>query len=149
MKKLQTGAAFSSTAAPEDIYRLVKNSAGYPFWSMIDSFELAKPGRDEIHGVGAQRIFRTGRKVMLEEIVEVVPDRLVAYTLLSGFPMRDYRAETVLEGLPEGGTRISWRCSFYPKYWGTGWFWWLVMYFVLRDFVRALARTAEDPQRRA
>jgi hypothetical protein len=148
MRKLQAAAAFVSKAAPEDIYPLLKNSASYPFWSMIEYFELIKPGRDELHGVGAQRIFKTGRNVMREEIVQLMPNRLVAYTLLSGFPMLDYRAEALLERLPPGGTRITWRCSFYPRYWGTGWFWRLVMQVVLRSFVRALARAAQDPRRR-
>ena len=148
MRKLRAEAACLSKAEPEDIYPLLKNSATYPFWSMIEYFELIKPGRDELHDVGAQRIFKTGRNVMHEEIVELIPNRLVAYTLLSGFPMLDYRAETLLDRLPGGGTRITWRCSFHPKYWGTGWFWQLVMRVVLRSFVRALARAAEDPPRR-
>ena len=70
----------------------LKNSATYPFWSMIDEFELVRPGTDEPHGVGSQRKFRTGRLVMHEEVVELVPDRLTAYALLSGFPMNEYRA---------------------------------------------------------
>jgi hypothetical protein len=122
MKKNHVQASFVSSAGPEAVYSLLKNSATYPFWSMIDEFELVRPGKDEPHGVGSQRIFRTGRLVMHEEIVELVPNRLVAYDLLSGFPMDQYRAETLLDLVDGGRTKITWRCSFYPKYVGSGWF---------------------------
>lgn len=143
MKKSCAQASFVSSADPETIFSLVKNSATYPFWSMIDEFKLVRPGTDEPHGVGSQRIFRTGRLVMHEEVVELLPGRLAAYTLLSGFPMNEYRAETILEPV-EGGTKITWRCSFYPKYWGSGWFWRLMMSCVFRRFVRDLARASEN-----
>lgn len=149
MAKLRASASYVSKAPPEDIYALVENSATYPFWSMIEHYEMVRPGREGQHGVGARRIFRTGRNVMLEDIVELVPNRLAAYVLLSGFPMNDYRAETVLEPLASGRTKITWRCSFYPKYPGTGWFWQCTMYFVFRSFVRALARAAESTDREA
>jgi Polyketide cyclase / dehydrase and lipid transport len=146
MRNIRVEESFVSSADPEAIYSLVKNSAAYPFWSMIDEFEMVRQGKDEPHGVGAQRIFRTGRNVMHEEVVELIPDRLTAYVLLSGFPMNEYRAETLLDPLEGGGTRITWRCSFYPTYLGTGWFWRLTMCYVLRRFVRDLARASEKPK---
>jgi hypothetical protein len=92
MRKSCSQASLVSSADSAAIYSLLKNSATYPFWSMIDEFELVRPGTDEPHGVGSQRKFRTGRLVMHEEVVELVPDRLTAYALLSGFPMNEYRA---------------------------------------------------------
>jgi len=47
---------------------------------------------------------------MHEEVVALIPNRLLAYILLSGFPMSEYRAETLLEPLRGGGTKITWRC---------------------------------------
>jgi hypothetical protein len=70
MRNIRVEESFVSSADPEAIYSLVKNSATYPFWSMIDEFEMVRQGKDEPHGVGAQRIFRTGRNVMHEEVVE-------------------------------------------------------------------------------
>lgn len=148
MRNIRVEESFVSSADPEAIYSLVKNSATYPFWSMIDEFEMVRQGKDEPHGVGAQRIFRTGRNVMHEEVVELIPNRLTAYVLLSGFPMNEYRAETLLDPFEGGGTRITWRCSFYPTYLGTGWFWRLTMSYVFRRFVRDLARASEKPKQR-
>jgi hypothetical protein len=148
MKKIHAQASIVTSADAAAVYSLVKNSASYPFWSMIDEFEAVRPGKDEPYGVGSQRIFRTGRLVMHEEVVELAPDRLVAYVLLSGFPMNDYRAETILDPFDGGGTRITWRCAFYPKYKGSGWFWRLTMSWVLRRFLRMLALTSENRQQR-
>ena len=147
MKKSRSQASLLSSAEASDIYSLLRNSATYPFWSMIDGFELVRPGTDEPHGVGSQRKFRTGRLVMHEEIVELVPDRLAAYTLLSGFPMNEYRAETILDPIDDG-TKITWRCSFYPKYGGSGWFWRHMMSYVFRRLVRGVARAAENRELR-
>jgi hypothetical protein len=73
MKKSCAQASLVSLADPEAIFSLLENPATYPFWSMIDEFELIRPGTDEPHGVGSQRKFRTGRLVMHEEVVELVP----------------------------------------------------------------------------
>ena len=148
MKKIHAQASIVTSADAKAVYSLVKNSASYPFWSMIDEFEAVRPGKDEPYGVGSQRIFRTGRLVMHEEVVELAPNRLVAYVLLSGFPMNDYRAEILLDPLDGGGTRITWRCAFYPKYRGSGWFWRLTMSWVFRRFLRMLARVCENSERR-
>jgi Polyketide cyclase / dehydrase and lipid transport len=147
MKKIRAQASVVSSSDPEVVYSLLKNSATFPFWSMIDEFEMVSPGRDDAYGVGSRRIFRTGRLAMFEEVVEIVPNRLVAYVLLSGFPMNEYRAETLLDPLEGGGTRITWRCSFHPKYWGSGWFWRLMMTSVFRRLVRSLARASESRER--
>jgi hypothetical protein len=147
MRKSCSQASLVSSADPAAIYSLLKNSATYPFWSMIDEFELVRPGTDEPHGVGSQRKFRTGRLVMHEEVVELVSDRLAAYTLLSGFPMNEYRAETILDPVDDG-TKITWRCSFYPKYPGSGWFWRHMMSHVFRRLVRGVARAAENSELR-
>jgi hypothetical protein len=137
-----------SSAQPQEIYALLRNSATYPAWSMIDSFESLQPGRDDLHGIGAIRFFRTGRFVMKEEITNLVPDALVSYVLRSGFPLLDYHSDTALieQG---GGTLIRWTSSFHPKHRMTGRFWQLVLYWTLTRMVRGLADAAGDPRRRA
>ena len=147
MQKLRPSASYISEASPAAIFPLLKNSATWPLWSMIDKCELVRTAEGELHGVGSQRRFYTGRLTMFEEIVELLPNERVSYVLHSGFPLKEYRAETILEPLAGSRTRITWRSSFYPKYWGTGWFWWLVMYRVYRDLARALAQVAENPER--
>jgi hypothetical protein len=146
-RKIEVEASVISSATPDDIYSLVANSATYPLWSMIEYYQSLRPGPDGIDSVGSRRLFRTGRAVMHEEIVDRIPNISVGYTLLSGFPLLEYRADTILETLP-AGTRIIWKSSFYPKYPITGWFWRALMTWVFKRMVRSLARTAEDPERR-
>ena len=56
---------------------------------------------------------------MREEIVEVVPDRRISYTLLDGLPLRGYRADFDLTATPDG-TEVRWQASFdQPP--GLGW----------------------------
>lgn len=149
MKKITAEASVESSSDPEAIFSLLANSATFPFWSMIDEFEMVRPGKDGPYGLESQRIFRTGRFTMLEEVVEIVPNRRVAYVLLSGFPMDEYRAETVLEPLGGGGTRIVWRCSFLPRYRATGWFWRRMMTSVFKRLTHGLALASEDRARLA
>jgi hypothetical protein len=143
-RRIEISVSAKSTAAPERIFPLLKNSETYPGWSMIDRYDAVKPGRDETNGIGAVRRLQTGSKVMCEEIVDIVPNRLVGYRLLSGLPLQDYQAQTRLDRQPDGGAEITWSCSFIPKYRGTGQFWKIVMRHILRRFVRDLARAGEQ-----
>jgi hypothetical protein len=79
--------------------------------------------------------------VSREEVLEFDPPRHLAYTLLSGLPVRDYRADVELT--PDGdGTLIAWRSGFEPKYPGTGTLLALFMRAVLTDTARRLAAHA-------
>jgi hypothetical protein len=65
-------------------------------------------------------------------VVEVVPGRRFSYALLSGLPLRGYRANVDLTPA-DGGTTIHWRSSFTPKVPGTGWiFRWALGTFIQR-----------------
>lgn len=147
MKRIEIAAQQDASAPPHAIYSLLKDSSTYPSWSMVDSYEMERPGRGGLHDVGEIRVLTTGRFVMREEMTEFAPDRCVAYRLLSGFPVSDYHARTLLEPLPEGGTQMRWQSSFCPKHFGTGWFWRLFMQHILRRFVRDLARAGETRTR--
>jgi hypothetical protein len=145
--QIQIRASIVSSAQPNAIYALLVNSATYPLWSMIRYYESVREGRGGIHEVGAQRLFKTNAlTVMREEVTDVVLDERVGYTLLSGFPLLEYRSQTSLEKLP-AGTRITWESSFYPKYPLTGWYWRRLIAWVLRSMVMSLAETAEDSGR--
>jgi hypothetical protein len=86
----------------------------------MDSFSLERPGDDGGESLNAIRVFHTGRSVSRERIVELVPGRRFSYALLSGLPLRDYRADIDLT--PEsGGTAVRWHSRFEPKVRGTGW----------------------------
>lgn len=107
-------------ADPETVFAFLADGTTWPTWTPIDSFTLERPGRDGGESLGAIRVFRTGRIKSREEIVELIPGRRLGYILLSGLPLKGYRANVDL--IPEnGGTTISWRSTFRPKVPGTGW----------------------------
>ncbi len=124
-----------SDADPGTVYELLVDGAQWPSCSGLGSFELERPGEDEREGVGAIRVFRTGRVVSREQVVAAEPGRRFGYTLLSGMPLRGYRAD--IELTPDGdGTLIAWHSEFTAKYPGTGWlFRWYLHRFIGRVVV--------------
>jgi hypothetical protein len=131
-----------TAASPGVVHALLRDGAGWPAWSPLDSFSLESQAPDGGEGVGAVRVFRTGRHVSRERIVASEPDRHFAYVLLSGLPLRDYRADVELTPAASGGTEIRWRSVFRAKVPGTGWIYrWALGRFV-RELVRGLARHA-------
>ncbi len=110
----------TTTADPATVYALLRDGAGWPTWSPIESFELERPGTWEPEGLGAVRLFRSGRVTGHDEIVELIPDRRFSYTHTSNLPIRNYRADVDLEPISQG-TAIRWVSAFDPKLPGTGW----------------------------
>ena len=110
----------TTTADPAAVYALLRDGASWPRWSSLESFELERPGQDEPEGLGAVRVFRSGRVTGRDTIVELVPNRRLSYTHVSNLPIRNYRADVDLEPT-RGGTAIRWVSSFDPKVPGTGW----------------------------
>jgi hypothetical protein len=73
--------------------------------------------------------------------VEREPPRRLSYALLSGEPLRDYRA--VVELMPDGsGTRIRWGATFVAERPGTGWLYRLALGQVFRRTVAELPAAA-------
>ena len=104
-----------SAAAPREIFALLADGTSWPTWGAWTAFTLESPGADAPEGPGAVRVFTSrawGRTtVSRERVVEVVPDRRIGYRLLSGLPLRNYRATVDLEPA-DGGTTIRWRATF-------------------------------------
>jgi hypothetical protein len=109
----------TTTADPATVYALLRDGAGWPTWSPIESFELERPGADEPEGLGAVRLFRSGRVTGRDEIVELIPDRRFSYRHTSNLPIRNYRADVDLEPVSDG-TAIRWVSAFDSKVPGTG-----------------------------
>jgi hypothetical protein len=109
----------TTTADPATVYALLCDGATWPAWSPIDSFELEREGAGEREGVGAVRIFRSGRVTGRDTIAELVPNRRLSYTHVSSLPVRDYRGDVDLTRVA-GGTEIRWVSAFDPKIPGTG-----------------------------
>jgi len=130
-----------SAASPETVYALLADGATWPTWSGIDSFELQSPGDTGGESLNAVRVFRTGRTTSVERLLELEPGRRLSYVLLSGLPLRDYRADVDLLAA-DGGTLIRWRSTFSAKRPGTGWLYRRVLARFIRKCVEGLAEQA-------
>jgi hypothetical protein len=127
-----------TTAAPGAIYELLRDGATWPTWSPLGSFELTRQGDGEPEGIGAIRVFRTGRVTSTERVVELVPEKRFSYELVSGLAVRDYRADVDLH--TNGGvTTIHWHSSFRPKLPGSGWLYQLSLSRFIERCARGLA----------
>lgn len=109
-----------SSAAPGEVYRLLRDGSTWPDWTRIDAFELERQGEGEPEGVGAVRVFTSGRVRGRDEITGFETDRQFRYVHLGGLPVRNYEATIDLAPV-DGGTAITWRVTFDAKYPGTGW----------------------------
>ncbi len=141
MSKQHIDIHVQSEATPAAVYALLIDGASWPSCSPLGTFELERTAPDGGEGVGAIRIFRTGRVTSREEIVERIPDRRLSYVLLSGLPLRDYRADVDLVAVDDG-TDIRWHASFSGKLPGTGWFYRRVLERFLRQLATGLAARA-------
>src|SRR5690606_13150303 len=120
--------------------------ATWPTWSGHDAAELVERGEGDGDGVGAVRVLHRGRTRSRERIVELVPERRLGYVLLSGLPLRDYRANVDLT--PErGGTKIRWSSDFSAKVPGTGPLYrWALDRFMATAAASLAARAAQQHQ---
>ena len=111
----------TTTADPATVYALLRDGATWPVWGPLDSFELEHPGDDgEPEGLGAVRIFRSGKVTGRDTIAELADGRRFSYAHESNLPIKNYRADVDLS--PAGdGTTIRWVSAFDPKIPGTGW----------------------------
>lgn len=133
-----------SAAPPEKVFAVVADGAGWSRWAgpMIVKSWWEREGTPAPGGVGAIRALGMKHVGSREEIVAYDPPSHLAYTILSGLPVRGYHADVRLT--PEnGGTRIEWSGTFTPKLPGTAAALRLFLLATIGSFVRRLARQAE------
>lgn len=109
-----------TTGDPQTVYELLADGSTWPSWSPLGSFELLAPGDGSPEGLGAVRLFTTGRHQSRERVVERRPGQSFAYVLEAGLAVRDYKAVITLTPDADGGTTINWRSTFTAKVPGTG-----------------------------
>jgi uncharacterized protein YndB with AHSA1/START domain len=113
-----------SPAPPGVVFAILADSARWPDWAgpLIRHGSVEREGTPPPGGVGAIRRLGTTRFFSREEIVAYDPPHHLAYVILSGQPVRNYRAEVTLtpSDVDGGGTHISWRATFDPRIPGTG-----------------------------
>jgi hypothetical protein len=140
MKKRTIDARAQSAKPPSAVWALLSDVETWERWSAFDESVLERPGAPEPNGVGAIRRFRRGRRrVTREEVVAFEPEVHFAYQLVSGLPVRDYRADVTLAPMPDGGTEIRWRSSFVPRIPGTGWALQRALQYFVQQVATALA----------
>ena len=132
-----------SAAPPEVVFAILADGARWSEWAgpAVPSSRWEREGDPAPGGVGAIR--RLGRSPFVgrEEILEYDPPRHLAYTVLSGIPVRSYRADVDIE--PDGdGSVIRWRSTFEPKIPGTGPLLRRLLTRLLGSFARRLAAKA-------
>lgn len=110
-----------TSGSPADVYRLLRDGATWPVWGPIETFELEREGDGEPEGVGAIRVFGSGRVRGRDQITGFEENRAFRYIHLGGLPVRDYEAEVTI--VPAGnGCDITWHTTFDPKFPFTGMF---------------------------
>ena len=110
MARLQVEAEGLAQAAPETVWELVADADSYQRWGPWSASGDDSPGDHSADGAGVIRWMRYGRTTTVERVVESIPARRLAYTVVKGIPVRNYRAEVTLS--PEGaGTRVRWSAS--------------------------------------
>jgi uncharacterized protein YndB with AHSA1/START domain len=110
-----------SAAPPARVFELLADATSWTRWAgpLIGHASWEQQGEPAPGGVGAVR--KLGRWPVFgrEKIVVSVPPSHHAYTLLSGSPVRNYRADVRLT--PDAnGTLIRWGGTFEPIVPGTG-----------------------------
>jgi uncharacterized protein YndB with AHSA1/START domain len=101
----------ATRAGPETVWSLVADANTYPGWGPWNDGGYRPPAAGPSRP-GSVQWFRYGRRTTsVEEILEVEEPRRVAYTVVSGLPVRNYRAEVTLTPTPSGGTSIRWTAT--------------------------------------
>jgi uncharacterized protein YndB with AHSA1/START domain len=132
----------TSPATPEAVWRWLADAASWQEWTRLTDTRLEREGAPEPDGVGAIRRFARSGGSSLEEVVVFDAPRHLAYVLIRGLPIVNYRADVFLEPL-DGGTRIRWHSEFDTKYPGTGAPMRMFLRAFLGDTARRLAERAE------
>ncbi len=133
-------------ADPASVYALLADGSTWPQWSPIDAFTLLEAGAGSPEGLGAVRLFTTGRHRSRERVVECRPGEVFSYALESGLPLRDYTAVVTLTRAP-GGTSITWHSTFRPKVPGSGWLYRRELGKFIKQSVEGLAAAADRATR--
>ena len=133
----------SSAAGPEAVFALLADGPSWRKWAgpLVRRSTWDRQGDPAPGGVGAVRKLGAPPVFSREEIVAYDPPHHLAYTMLSGQPLREYRADVRL--VPDGGgTRIEWGATFRPVVPGTGRLmrWYLAA--IVGGFARRLAAYA-------
>ena len=117
MGKLHVEAEQIAAAASENVWALISDAMTYPQWGPWSEVGYRRQGDASPRGPGAVYWLRSShryglvRPVSVEKIVDAEEGRRLAYTVIGGIPVRNYRAEITLTPTADG-TQIRWAASF-------------------------------------
>jgi uncharacterized protein YndB with AHSA1/START domain len=115
--KLHVEAEQIAAAASDDVWALISDATTYPQWGPWSEGAYRSAGDASPRGPGAVYWLRSARRygllrpVSVEKILEAEEGRRLAYTVIGGIPVRNYRADITLTPAA-GGTQIRWAASF-------------------------------------
>jgi len=108
-----------SSAPADEVWPLLGEARRWKEWTFLTGSGLERTGDPAPDGIGAVRRFTRFGVGSREEVVAWDPPRHLGYTILSGFPVRHYRADVILA--PDGpGTMITWSATFDERIPATG-----------------------------
>jgi hypothetical protein len=131
----------TSAAPPEVVWPLLADARRWKDWTSLSQSDRERDGDPPPDGVGAIRRFSRMGIGSREQVIAFDPPTHLAYTILSGFPVRNYRADVTLS--PDGaGTRITWSATFDESIPATGALMVAFLRQMIGTFARGLARYA-------
>jgi uncharacterized protein YndB with AHSA1/START domain len=138
-----------ASAPREKVWTLVSTASTWKDWAGVMRSSLESEGDPPPDGVGAIRRLGPPMLGSREQVVEWEPPSHLGYVILSGMPVRNYRADIRLEEkVPADGspvtTLIEWSGTFDPKVPGTGALVRSVLKAVISRFAVRAARYAEQ-----
>jgi uncharacterized protein YndB with AHSA1/START domain len=107
MNRLGIAAQGSAAAPPEVVWSLVANAARYADWGAWHGSGDRDLGGKASGDAGTTRWMRYRNTTTVERVLEVDPGQRMVYTVVSGIPVHNYRAEVTLTPT-EAGTDIRW-----------------------------------------
>lgn len=116
MTKLHVEAEQTVAATPEAIWALVSDATTYSQWGPWRKAEYRSEGETSPHGVGAvyrlesEQRYAFRHPVSIEKIVASEEGRHLAYTVIGGIPVRNYRADITITPA-DGGTHLRWEAT--------------------------------------
>jgi uncharacterized protein YndB with AHSA1/START domain len=116
MNQLHVEAGGIARAEPATVWALISDATRYPGWGPWSAAEYQHPGDASPHGAGAVYWLRSSRRAYLryvttvEKILDTEEERHLAYTVIGGIPVRNYRADITLTPTADG-THIRWAAT--------------------------------------
>jgi Polyketide cyclase / dehydrase and lipid transport len=107
MTQLHVEAEGQAHAPPAVIWALIADANSYCRWGPWTASGYQSPGDEAPDSAGTIRWMRYGRTTTIEKVLEVENGRRMAYTVVKGIPVRNYRAEVILTPTA-AGTIIHW-----------------------------------------